>query len=84
MTGVRGHHEDCPIARETWCIWDGDKCDYCKAIRKVEGKIWHEAYETIADLHYPFGRYNWQKLALDALREKMEDISGRQTTDSSV
>ena len=34
MTGVRGHEAACPIARETWCIWTGDKCDWCSAYRK--------------------------------------------------
>ena len=34
MTGVRGHEAACPIARETWCIWPGDKCDWCSAYNK--------------------------------------------------
>ena len=34
MSGVRGHEPTCPIARETWCIWDGAKCDWCSAYRK--------------------------------------------------
>lgn len=33
MTGVRGHEPTCPIARETWCIWTGDKCDWCAKVR---------------------------------------------------
>ena len=31
MTGVRGHEAACPVARETWCVWPGDKCDWCSA-----------------------------------------------------
>ena len=34
MTSVRGHEPTCPIARETWCLWTGDKCDWCSAYRK--------------------------------------------------
>jgi len=34
MSGVRGHEPTCPIARETWCVWTGDKCDWCSAYRK--------------------------------------------------
>ena len=29
------HDPLCPIQRETWCIWTGDKCEKCKLIAKV-------------------------------------------------
>lgn len=35
MTGVRGHDPICPIARETWCLWSGDKCEKCALIRRA-------------------------------------------------
>jgi hypothetical protein len=25
----------CPIRRETWCIWPGDRCDQCRLIARV-------------------------------------------------
>ena len=29
------HDPLCPIRRETWCIWTGDKCEKCKLIAKA-------------------------------------------------
>lgn len=29
------HDPLCPIQRETWCIWTGDKCEKCKLIAKA-------------------------------------------------
>ena len=42
MTSVRGHEPTCPIARETWCIWTGDKCDWCSAYRKGRADVMAE------------------------------------------
>jgi hypothetical protein len=29
------HDPMCPIARETWCIWPGDRCGQCRLIASV-------------------------------------------------
>lgn len=29
------HDPMCPIARETWCIWPGDRCEQCRLIASV-------------------------------------------------
>jgi hypothetical protein len=32
---MNGHDPLCSVARETWCIWPGDKCRYCRLIAKT-------------------------------------------------
>lgn len=27
------HLLKCPVRRETWCIWPGDKCEKCAELR---------------------------------------------------
>jgi hypothetical protein len=29
------HDPMCPIRRETWCIWPGDRCEQCRLIASV-------------------------------------------------
>jgi hypothetical protein len=30
------HLPDCPIRRETWCVWPGDRCRKCAELRRKE------------------------------------------------
>ncbi len=49
MESVRGHEPNCPIARETWCLWPGDQCNHCIDIRTDLAE--HAAELEFASLH---------------------------------
>ena len=77
--GVRGHDPLCPIARETWAVWTGDKCDYCRAIGRAREESLRAARDAVAAEHesasvdYSAGYLLGMKdalAAIDALQEQ--------------
>lgn len=47
--GRDGHDPLCPVQRETWCVWPGDKCSRCDLIARVRTEERRAGYEKAVE-----------------------------------
>lgn len=64
---MRDHDSLCPVARETWCLWPGDKCDHCRSIRRARAETLQAARDAVATVREPYLHPQYDEAIDDAL-----------------